>query len=133
VDLIVHVDPPNDHKDYLHRSGRTARAGASGVVVSLLTRDQVRAARTLFHRAGLDVHPVDASTGSPDVRSLAESGEPVVVTAAPARPDTDGSSDSRPSRRPGRRPEQRGFKGGDGARPPRRRGPRSPQPGRRAA
>ena len=55
VDLVVHFDPPNDHKDYLHRSGRTARAGASGVVVSVLARDQVRAARHLFGRAGVDV------------------------------------------------------------------------------
>ena len=57
VDLVVHVDPPNDHKDYLHRSGRTARAGASGVVVSVLGHDQLRAARHLFGRAGVDVDP----------------------------------------------------------------------------
>ena len=43
VDLVVHVDPPNDHKDYLHRSGRTARAGASGV----LTYFALEAARKL--------------------------------------------------------------------------------------
>ena len=42
VDLVVHYDPPADHKDYLHRSGRTARAGASGIVLSLLLPDQVR-------------------------------------------------------------------------------------------
>jgi superfamily II DNA/RNA helicase len=42
VESVVHFDPPADHKDYLHRSGRTARAGASGVVVSLVTGDQKR-------------------------------------------------------------------------------------------
>src|SRR6201999_4592432 len=36
VDLVVHFDPPEDHKDYLHRSGRTARAGASGTVISFV-------------------------------------------------------------------------------------------------
>ena len=35
VSLVVHVDPPQDHKDYLHRAGRTARAGATGTVVSI--------------------------------------------------------------------------------------------------
>src|SRR5215469_15926082 len=42
VELVVHFDPPRDQKDYLHRSGRTARAGATGVVVTLAQRDQVR-------------------------------------------------------------------------------------------
>jgi superfamily II DNA/RNA helicase len=42
VASVVHFDPPADHKDYLHRSGRTARAGAPGTVVSLVTRDQRR-------------------------------------------------------------------------------------------
>ena len=84
VDLVVHVDPPNDHKDYLHRSGRTARAGASGVVVSMLTRDQVREARNMFGRAGVDIETVEAATGSEVVRGLAESGEAIVVAPAPA-------------------------------------------------
>ena len=42
VESVVHFDPPADHKDYLHRSGRTARAGASGLVVSLVTGNQKR-------------------------------------------------------------------------------------------
>ncbi len=42
VESVVHFDPPADHKDYLHRSGRTARAGASGLVVSLVTGQQKR-------------------------------------------------------------------------------------------
>jgi len=96
VDLVVHVDPPNDHKDYLHRSGRTARAGASGVVVSVLAPDQVRDSRHLFSRAGVDVSPVDGGPGTGPVRELAESGEPIAVVAAPSRPSQPGSSRSGP-------------------------------------
>jgi superfamily II DNA/RNA helicase len=47
VASVVHFDPPGDAKDYLHRSGRTARAGATGVVVSLVTRDQQRSVRRM--------------------------------------------------------------------------------------
>jgi superfamily II DNA/RNA helicase len=102
VDLVVHVDPPNDHKDYLHRSGRTARAGASGTVVSLLTRDQVRTATRLFDRAGVRAPQAPAARGSAEVRELAESGEPVVVVPRPQPASQDGS---RPAgrHRPGQR------------------------------
>jgi len=41
VDLVVHFDPPNDHKDYLHRSGRTARAGATGTVLAFVESGQL--------------------------------------------------------------------------------------------
>ncbi|HEX7187358.1 MAG TPA: DEAD/DEAH box helicase [Actinomycetes bacterium] len=101
VDLVVHADPPNDHKDYLHRSGRTARAGASGVVVSVLAPEQVNPARRLFDRAGVEVAPIQAVPGSVPVRELAESGEPVVVTAPPARPayETNGPRTSSGARR----------------------------------
>ncbi len=54
VKLVVHYDPPEDHKTYVHRSGRTARAGASGIVVSLLTPDQVRDARDVMRKIDLD-------------------------------------------------------------------------------
>jgi superfamily II DNA/RNA helicase len=125
VDLVVHADPPNDHKDYLHRSGRTARAGASGVVVSVLAHDQLRAAKHLFGRAGVDVTPVDGSPGSDSVRELAESGEPVVVTA-PARPE-------RSPRSPGNGSSSyAGGRGSDGPHRHRRNG-RRPAGGRRAA
>ncbi|HEU4911749.1 MAG TPA: DEAD/DEAH box helicase [Actinomycetes bacterium] len=119
VDLVVHADPPNDHKDYLHRSGRTARAGAAGVVVSLLAPEQVKGSRHLFQRAGVEVAHVEASPGAAPVRELAESGEPVVVAPAPSRPAYEA-----PSRRP--RP------GGDA--PHRHRRNRRPRPqGRNAA
>jgi superfamily II DNA/RNA helicase len=54
VDLVVHVDPPNDHKDYLHRSGRTARAGETGLVVTLVLWDQELEVKRLMKRIAVD-------------------------------------------------------------------------------
>lgn len=53
VALVIHADPPFEHKAYLHRSGRTARAGASGTVVTLMTDDQVADVRDLARKAGI--------------------------------------------------------------------------------
>ena len=105
VDLVVHFDPPADSKDYLHRSGRTARAGARGTVLSLLLPDEVRDAVRMTTAAGVTVTPVPVVPGSPEVAALGASGEPIVVTAAPP------AAPSRPAR--------------SGGRPPRRGGPRS--------
>ena len=55
VALVVHADPPSEHKAYLHRSGRTARAGAEGTVVTLMTDEQVRDVRALTRAAGIQV------------------------------------------------------------------------------
>jgi len=71
VGLVVHFDPPADHKDYLHRSGRTARAGATGVVVSLLLPEQVRDAGRLRERAGVTTDVVAVRPGHPAVRAIA--------------------------------------------------------------
>lgn len=64
IDLVVHFDAPADHKDYLHRSGRTARAGNSGRVVTLATREEQRAIGGITIRAGVEtwvmaVKPLD--------------------------------------------------------------------------
>ena len=64
ISLVVHVDLPQDHKDYLHRSGRTARAGESGTVVTLSSSKNQRAVTGLLSRAGVtpkfhDVRPLD--------------------------------------------------------------------------
>ena len=100
VDLVVHYDPPADHKDYLHRSGRTARAGASGTVLSFITSDQAREHQRLRERAGVEASAISVVSGHPAVRELAESGEPIVVAPrAPYVPRPQG--DRRPSRRPG--------------------------------
>ena len=53
VALVVHADPPVEHKAYLHRSGRTARAGAEGTVITLMTDEQVRDVRDLTRLAGI--------------------------------------------------------------------------------
>src|SRR6185312_16381655 len=79
VDLVVHYDPPADHKDYLHRSGRTARAGASGTVLSLVLGDQVREHQRMRERAGVNANAVSVTPGHPAVREIAESGEPIDV------------------------------------------------------
>ena len=54
VGLVIHADPPVEHKAYLHRSGRTARAGNDGTVVTLMTDDQVRDVRDLTRKAGIN-------------------------------------------------------------------------------
>jgi superfamily II DNA/RNA helicase len=70
VDLVVHFDPPADHKDYLHRSGRTARAGAGGVVLSLLLPEQVGAADRLHQRAGVLATATSVQPGDRALRDL---------------------------------------------------------------
>ncbi len=73
VSLVVHADPPVEHKAYLHRSGRTARAGAAGTVITLMTDDQVRDVRTLARQAG--IRPVTTRIPGP--------GHPILVELAP--------------------------------------------------
>lgn len=53
IDIVIHYDPPEDHKAYLHRSGRTARAGETGMAVSLLRGDQVADAKRLCRQLGI--------------------------------------------------------------------------------
>ena len=77
--VLVHFDPPNDHKDYLHRSGRTARAGATGTVVSLVEPHQTRDVERIHTAASITPERVRVAGGHPAVQSLAESGEPIVV------------------------------------------------------
>ncbi len=106
VDLVVHYDPPADHKDYLHRSGRTARAGASGTVLSFITSDQARDHQRMRERAGVEASAVSVVLGHPAVRELAESGDAIVVAPrAPyvPRPQGDRRTNSFTSRnrRPG--------------------------------
>ena len=78
IALVVHVDPPSEHKAYLHRSGRTARAGAAGVVVTVVTPAQEGEVRALVRLAG--IRPTTARIGPGDPRTRALTGP-----AAPAR------------------------------------------------
>ncbi|WP_428847668.1 DEAD/DEAH box helicase [Nocardia tengchongensis] len=87
VSLVVHVDPPADPKDYLHRTGRTARAGASGTVVTIVTPDDREEAARLAERASVTLTDVEVRPGD---RTLTEitgarrpSGRPIADPAAP--------------------------------------------------
>jgi superfamily II DNA/RNA helicase len=71
VDTVVHFDPPEDHKTYLHRSGRTARAGASGVAVTMVLWDQVLEIQKMQKRLGLDVPMVEVFSNDPRLADLA--------------------------------------------------------------
>ncbi|HWB65517.1 MAG TPA: DEAD/DEAH box helicase [Mycobacteriales bacterium] len=77
VDLVVHYDPPNDHKDYLHRSGRTARAGATGTVVSFVEPHQKADVARIHRSAAIRAAQATVDGDHPAVRRLATSGRPV--------------------------------------------------------
>ncbi|MDH6678598.1 superfamily II DNA/RNA helicase [Rhodococcus sp. LBL1] len=81
IDLVVHVDPPQDHKDYLHRAGRTARAGEAGVVAAIVLPNQRRQFRRLTGMAGVDATAVPVFPGSEELAAItgaqAPSGQPV--------------------------------------------------------
>ena len=71
VALVVHADPPTEHKAYLHRSGRTARAGNSGTVITLMTPDQRSDVRSLLRAARISPTIADARPGSAVLGDLA--------------------------------------------------------------
>ena len=71
VALVVHADPPVEHKAYLHRSGRTARAGAAGTVVTLMTDGQVPEVRELTRKAGITATTTRLRPGDALLRELA--------------------------------------------------------------
>jgi superfamily II DNA/RNA helicase len=99
VTLVVHVDPPAEHKAYLHRSGRTARAGAAGVVVTVATDAQRSDVATLARKAGIKATSVRVRPGAEHITALtgprAEYVTPVAPAPEPARrngPPRGGSS-----------------------------------------
>ncbi len=80
VNLVVHADPPVEHKAYLHRSGRTARAGAEGTVVTLMIDSQVSDVRTLTRKAGV----------KPTITRFSGPSHPVLQEIAPGERDFSG-------------------------------------------
>ncbi|MBP2338450.1 superfamily II DNA/RNA helicase [Saccharothrix coeruleofusca] len=82
VSLVVHVDPPADPKDYLHRAGRTARAGQSGTVVTLVTHDQRRAVQGLTARAGIRPASTKVRPGDEDLIRITGAREPSGIPVA---------------------------------------------------
>jgi superfamily II DNA/RNA helicase len=109
VALVVHVDPPAEHKAYLHRSGRTARAGAAGSVVTIATPDQSAEVRTLTRQAGIQVTTVRVTSTSPEVAALRgdRAAHVTPVAAAPVQPTRAGSARPAGTRSGSGRPRRR--------------------------
>ncbi|MEU9889235.1 DEAD/DEAH box helicase [Sphaerisporangium sp. NPDC051011] len=143
VSLVLHVDPPMDHKSYLHRGGRTARAGERGTVMTLVLPSERRSAESMTRRAGVEPQRLKATPGHPMLAELAGARQPSGVAVpvweppAPAvkqRPRREGGQggDRRPrrfhdrgredgERREGERPADRRERRFDGERRPERR------------
>ncbi|WP_034264901.1 DEAD/DEAH box helicase [Actinospica robiniae] len=89
LDLVVNVDPPNDHKDYLHRGGRTARAGKTGSVVTLVLPGQRREMNRLMNNAGIVPQTTQVRSGEAELSRItgaqAPSGHPVTIAEPVAR------------------------------------------------
>ena len=83
ISLVVHVDPPQDHKDYLHRSGRTARAGESGKVLSIITQRQLRAFKGLVARAGVSPETIKVTRMDENVVEIVGAREPSGIPYVP--------------------------------------------------
>ncbi|MFM9611656.1 DEAD/DEAH box helicase [Streptomyces niveiscabiei] len=118
LDLVVNVDPPTDHKDYVHRGGRTARAGGSGTVVTLVLPEQKREVTRLMSDAGIRPRTSRIVSTDPELSTITGAREPsgVAVTievpqpVAPQRGTGTGSGSGGSSRR-----RRRGGSGGGGA------------------
>ena len=98
VSLVVHVDAPADHKDYLHRAGRTARAGATGTVVTLATHKQKRVIFGITNQAKVKLNEVYVRPSDPELIRVTgaqePSGVPVIVEAEKPGRNDRGSRDS---------------------------------------
>ncbi|MFJ9863836.1 DEAD/DEAH box helicase [Streptomyces sp. NPDC101165] len=111
LDLVVNVDPPTDHKDYLHRGGRTARAGGSGSVVTLVLPDQKRDVTRLMSDAGIRPRTARVTSSDAELATITGAREPsgVAVTIEVPQPATppasrpDRKTDTKPGTRSGRR------------------------------
>jgi superfamily II DNA/RNA helicase len=122
VALVVHADPPAEHKAYLHRSGRTARAGAAGTVITLMTDQQVGDVRSLTRAAG--IKPTTTKVSGPDhalLRKLAPGDRVLVAGGLPdERPAQSGNGGGGGGRRRsgggGGRSQGSGQGGGQGGR-----------------
>lgn len=107
VSLVVHVDPPAEHKAYLHRAGRTARAGTSGTVVTLVMDEQVKEVDQLMKKAGVSAKEIKVG---PDSDSLAK------ITGA-RRPSGKAIEDpNQQARQQGNPPRPRGNQNASGGR-----------------
>lgn len=106
VELVVHIDPPSEHKAYLHRSGRTARAGKGGDVVTVVLPEQRRDTHALLRAAGIQVTPQQVAADSAEVLALVGEIAPLRAPAPkPVAPNpyqrrrSGGAAQRRPRRR----------------------------------
>ena len=104
VELVVHVDPAADSKDYLHRAGRTARAGASGTVVTLVSSAEERPIAKMIRQAGVRTTTTRVAVGSADLARVTGARTPSGV--AVAQPSTHSTHAPRPARPAGARPKK---------------------------
>jgi superfamily II DNA/RNA helicase len=96
VALVVHADPPVEHKAYLHRSGRTARAGSAGTVVTLMTDAQVSDVRDLTRKAGIRATTSKVRIGDPLLAQLAPGDRTFVPPPPPPAAPTPRPKAPRP-------------------------------------
>jgi len=120
LDLVVNVDPPTDHKDYLHRGGRTARAGGSGSVVTLVLPEQKRDMTRLMSDAGIRPRTARVKSSDPELVTITGAREPSGVPVTIEVPQPATPTASRPDRktgteRGGRSGRRRRSGGGTGA------------------
>ncbi len=82
IELVVHIDPPSEHKAYLHRSGRTARAGNAGDVVTVVLPEQRSDTQALLRKAGIHVTPQQVAADSPQCTRWSVSPPPTRLRLA---------------------------------------------------
>ena len=109
VALVVHADPPVEHKAYLHRSGRTARAGSAGTVVTLMTDAQVADVRELTRKAGIRPTTSRVRVGDPLLARLAPGERAFVAPPPPVAAPAPRPKASAGGRGPGGRPGRAGY------------------------
>ncbi|EGX55785.1 putative DEAD-box RNA helicase, partial [Streptomyces zinciresistens K42] len=101
LDLVVNVDPPTDHKDYLHRGGRTARAGDSGSVVTLVLPEQKRDVTRLMSDAGIRPRSARVTSAAAELAAITGAREPSGVAVTIEVPQQAAPPAARQERKPG--------------------------------
>ncbi|MEV0060753.1 DEAD/DEAH box helicase [Nocardia sp. NPDC050718] len=140
VSLVVHFDPPAEHKAYLHRAGRTARAGEEGVVVTLVTDEERKDVAAMTRKAGVQTDGVEVRPGDRKLVEITGARKPSgIALAAPAAPAQAAAPKSATGGR-SRRPRSGGAPAGEaaqghsrGAGAPRRERPAGESRGRKPA
>ncbi|MFJ9036386.1 DEAD/DEAH box helicase [Streptomyces sp. NPDC102406] len=115
LDLVVNVDPPTEHKDYLHRGGRTARAGESGSVVTLVLPEQKRDVQRLMRDAKVQPRTTQVRSTDEELVTITGAREPSGVAVTVAVPEPTAPSAAAKSRRPRRSRGSGSGNGGSGS------------------